>query len=128
MYLPKEEREELSALSKEVFGTRNQWQKMITKGFSELVTKKTNEVVPGENGTEPTTREVTVPVLTEYGAKQFVTKYYTPETVKEYMLGLKKQRDEIMAMIKQQNDERKAKEEQAKALKDLNAEHGGSAL
>lgn len=128
MYLPKEEREELSALSKEVFGTRSQWQKMVTKGYSELLTRKTSEVVPGENGAEPTTRQIDVPILTPHGSKQYITKYHTAETVKTYMLGLKKHRDDIMAMIQKQNEERKAKEEQAKLLKEVQTEHSGSAL
>jgi hypothetical protein len=128
MYLTKEEREELSQLSKEVFGTRNQWQKIINDGNMELLTKNTVEIIPGENGAPSTTKEITVPILSENGHKQFVTKYYTPESAKEYMLTIKKQRDEIVDMINKQNEERKLKAEQEKALKDVNESGGGSAL
>jgi len=127
MYLTKEEREELSTLSKEVFGTRNQWQKMINKGHPELITRKVVKDVANEAG-EITQEESTEPILTSSGRQQFSTKYYTVESVKEHMLALKKQRDEIIAMINKQNEERKAKAEQERALMDINQRGGGSAL
>lgn len=127
MYLTKEEREELSTLSKEVFGTRSQWHKMITKGMPELITKKVVKDVANEAG-EIVQEESTEAILTTSGRQQFSTKYYTVESVMEYMLALKAQRDEIIAMINKQNEERKAKAEQEKALMEVNNQGGGSAL
>lgn len=127
MYLPKEERKELSELSMEVFGKRSQWQKMIKKGHPELMTRTVVKEVANEAG-EVTQQEAIEPVLTTSGAKQFAMKYYTLESIKEHMLALKAQRDEIIAMINKQNEERKAKEEQDKLLKEVQENNGGSAL
>jgi hypothetical protein len=127
MYLTKTEREELSQLSKEVFGARGRWQKLLNSGGLELVTRKITEEVPSETG-ESTTKETSVAVLAENGTKRFTTKYYTVESIKEYMLSLKAQRDELIAMINTQNEELKKKAEQEKLLKDINEQSGGSAL
>lgn len=127
MYLTKNQRKELSDLSQEVFGTRSRWQKMVTKGNSELITRKVTEIVEAESG-DPKTVEKTVPVLTASGVQQFENKYYTVEGVKEYMIALKKQRDEILALIQKQNEERKQKALEEAALLKLQEENGGSAF
>jgi hypothetical protein len=134
MYLSKEEREELSNLSKEVFGTRSRWQKMVERGSSELLTRKTIKEVANEAG-DITHQETEEAILTTSGRQQFITKHHTIDSVREYMVSLKKQRDEIIAMINKQNEEskakaeaEKAKAEQEQALMNVNSQGGGSAL
>jgi hypothetical protein len=127
MYLNKEEREELSSLSKEVFGTRSQWQKILDKGHSELVTRKIIETVKGEDGQDKQ-EEKTMADLNSAGKRHFYTKYHTVESLKEWMLSLKTQRDEIIAMMNKQNEERKAKAEEEERAKKFQEDNGGSAL
>jgi hypothetical protein len=98
MDIPYAIRKELNELSKDLFGVSSRWQKMV-KGTQELVTKKVKETVPGENGAPDTEREFEVPHLLD-GAKQYRTKSMTFEQVKEFMLTLKKGRDEQMAKMK----------------------------
>lgn len=121
------QREELKKLSQEIFGASSKWKKFLDNGTKELVTMKKVETVPGENGAPDTQKEVDVPILFN-GVKQYRQKYYTVESLLELFQGLKKKRDEFMAMIKKQNEEAQAKklaEEQAKKVQD---ELGGSAL
>lgn len=127
MDIPRELREELKKLSKEVFGVSSKWQKML-EGQSVLLTRKTTEVVPAEEGKEATTKEVEVPVLTSYGAKQFVMKYLTVEEVHTKLLEFKKQLDAMREQIKQQQEEKKAKEAEELALKNLKESAQGSAV
>lgn len=110
--ISKKERLELNALSTEVFGTSSRWQKFVDKGYKEMVTEDKIEIVPpAKEGDEPTTKTVQVPVLTEFGSKRFGIKRYTVESIKEFMLKLKKQMDDIRALIQKQQEERKAAEE-----------------
>lgn len=128
MDIPRELRNELNALSKEVFGVSSRWQSLLKKGTSQLITRKTTEVIPGKEGEEPTTKEVEVPVLTPYGAKQFTQKYYTVDEVHQVLLDFKAQLDTIKAQMKQQQEEKIAKEAQEKALKEVQEAANGSAV
>lgn len=100
MNITRAEREELNALSKEVFNVSSKWQKFF-KGVPELVTKTITETVPGDNGAPDTTREVVVPVLLD-GAKQYRVKAYSAEECKKLLLDAKRQRDEYLAKLKEQ--------------------------
>lgn len=128
MYLEREVRDQLKALSKEIFGSQSKYQKLLDKGSTELLTKTVVETVPGENGQPDTQKEVKVPVLTQDGVKQFVQVYYTPESLLEKMVEIKNVRDKFMADMKAQQEEAEAKKAAEEKLKDLQAELAGSAV
>lgn len=94
------EREELNALSKEVFNVSSKWQKFF-KGVNELVTKTVKEVVPGDKGAPDTEKEVVVPVLRD-GAKQYKFRQYSVDECRKLLLDAKAQRDAYLAKIKEQ--------------------------
>lgn len=128
MDIPRQTREELNALSKEVFGVPSRWQKLLRNGSKYLVTKKTTEEVPGKDGEAPTTKEIEVPVLTEYGAKQYRQKYYTVDDIRTLLLEAKAKMDEMRATVKKQQEEQaalKAKQELEDKIKE---DAQGSAL
>ena len=102
MNITRAEREELNALSKEVFGVSSKWQKFF-KGVSELYTKTVKEVVPGDKGAPDTTKEVTVPVLLD-GAKQYKTKAYSVDECRTLLLQAIAQRDAYLAEMKKQQE------------------------
>lgn len=105
--LDRNERKELDALSKEIFGQTNRWRKLVDQGYSELVTRHVEEEVPNENGEGTTLRMVQIPVLTESGGKQYKQKYHTVESIKEVMLKIK---SEIEENRKKQEMEKRQKE------------------
>lgn len=122
-------REELNALSKELFGTSSKWQKLLNSGYSEVVTEEVTEYVPGEkDGDEGITRTVRVPVKRADGAPQSVVKRHTVESVKAYMLDRKEAMEKFKAMLQKQQDEQKAKKEQEDANRKAHEELSGSAL
>jgi hypothetical protein len=89
MDITREQREQLKALSTEVFGVASKYQKLYDQ--KELVTSKTVEIVPGENGQPDTTKEVEVPVLyNDNGVKQYRMKYRSTEEVLQLLLEFKK--------------------------------------
>jgi len=110
MNISREERKELDALSKEVFGVSSRWHKFF-KGISELVTKTVTETVPGDKGAPDTTKEVVVPALDESGAKQFKMRFYTVEEIRKLLLGAKEQRDAYLVKIKAQQELQKLQKE-----------------
>lgn len=126
MYVDKETREELTALSKEVFGSTTKWKKILDEGTIELVTRKTTQKVKNAAGIEED-QEITVPVLMN-GVRQFTSKYFTLETLKEFMLDLKVKRDEFVKMIEEQQKAQKEAAEKAKLAESINSDAGGSAL
>ena len=129
MQLTKNERKELDALSRDVFGISSRWQKMVEKGEKELVTHEVTETVPAEKeGEEPTTRQVRVPLLSERGEQQFVMKRHTVECVKELLSGYKSQLDTIRAQIAAQKEEASAKQRAEEQAKQLHKELSGSAV
>src|SRR5581483_7928079 len=128
MQVAREVKEELNALSKEVFGSTSCWQKLISNGHSELITEEVTEFVPGPTDDDPgSERKVNVPVKTPRGTYRSTIKRYTVESVCEYMLERKKQLDEIKARIKQHQEEQRAKQEHEKQKQLLHEELAGSA-
>jgi len=124
----REERLELNALSKEIFGVSSKWQKLISDGVTKVLTRKTTETVPGENGEPDTTFEVEVPVLTKSGAKQSYVHRMTVEEVKEMLSNLKAQRDAFFAEQKRLQEEAAAKKAQEDLEKSVHKEAMGSAV
>jgi hypothetical protein len=103
MDIKRKEREELNALSQEVFGVATRWQKMF-RGVPELITKTVTETVPGDKGAPETTKEVVVADLDEKGAKRYKTRTYSVEECKKLLLDAKRQRDEYLAKMKAQQE------------------------
>ena len=126
--LTKDEKVELGALSREVFGSSSKWLKMIDKGVTELVTEEVTEFVPSadEDG-EGTTRQVNVPVKAKNGALQYRIKRHTVDSIKSNMLTLKAQIEAfktVLAKMRAEQDAAKA----ASELADKVHQHvGGSA-
>lgn len=127
--LSRVKREELNALSKEVFGASSRWQKLIEKGIAEVVTEKVTEYVPSEDGEgEGTTKQVDVPVRRKDGAIMSTTKHFDENTVKEYMLERKAKLMEFQAMLDKLKADEAAKKEQAELEKHVQTELAGSAI
>ncbi len=97
MDIPRAVREEMNALSKEVFGVPSKWQKLLRKGTMQLQTKEIEEEVPGKEGEAPTKKKVTVAKLNEHGQKYSVQKYYTIDEIKKIMLDAKAAMDAAKA-------------------------------
>ena len=135
--MQKVERKEIDSLSKAVFGSSSRWQKLINKGYSELVTEEVEETVPAEKeGYVPTTQKVKKPVL-KNGALQYVPKHHTVESVLEYMVEEKKKLDTLRAEITKKREEffaklaeeqaaKKAKEDADNAAKQVQDSAAGS--
>jgi hypothetical protein len=113
MFIDRKIREELNALSKEIFRVSSKWQSLLEHGENILVTETKTETVPGENGAPDTTEEVQVPVL-KNGMKQYTHVTYTLEEVHQRLLKIKKNRDEYIAKIR----EAQAKKELEKRVND----------
>lgn len=109
MNISRKDRKELDALSKEVFGVSSKWQQYF-KGVEELVTKTVKEVVPGDKGEPDTTKETVVPVLTENGSKQYKTRVYSVDEIKELLLKFKAQVDDIRIKMKEVEELKKIQE------------------
>lgn len=127
------ERDELDALSKEVFGATSRWQTLVKKGFSQLLTEEVQEYVPGETKEDGTvgegfTRMVQVPIKRKDGALQSVMKYHDVSSVRVYMLERKAYLDKIKADIKRMQDEEKAKKDAEALAKRVHQEAQGSAV
>lgn len=127
-----EEREQLDALSKEVFGASSRWQSLVTKGYSELVTEEVEEYVPeatDKDGkvTPGFNRKVRVPVKRKDGALQSTKKYHDIKSVTIYMLDRKAQLDKIKAEVKRMQDEARAKKEADALAKRVHEDAQGSA-
>ena len=113
MFIDRKTREELNALSKELFNVSSKWKSLLDHGENILVTETKTETIPGENGQPDTTEEIKIPVL-KNGVRQYTHKSYTLEEVKERLLTLKKGRDEYIAKMK----EAQAKRELEKRVND----------
>lgn len=124
--LTREEREFLKTLSKEVFGAASRWQKLVERGYEDLVTEETTEYVPNDKDAdaEGTTRQVNVPVL-KNGMKQSVIKRHTVDSIREYMVERKAMIDKIKALMEEQRKAQLAKEQ---ASEKVQGEGAGSAL
>lgn len=128
MSLNRTQREELKALSKEVFGASSRYSKLINQGYSELVTEEISEIVPGEDGKPDTERMVQVPVKRADGALQYIHKYHTEESVMEYMKQCKVTLDNFKAQMAKKAADEQAKKAQEEANKKAQEELSGSAV
>jgi hypothetical protein len=128
----REIRQELDLLSKEVFGSRTKWRRMVEQGVVEPVLEDTTRYVPdpdSKNGEDYKT-EVVKTNVTHHGPNggelnMHTIKRYTVEEIKQYMLDRKKQTAELMALIRKNREEQRAKEE---AAKNVVADNSGSAI
>lgn len=123
--LNRNERDQLKALSKEVFGVSSRYQRFL-EGVAEVITHEVDEEVPGDGDAPATTRKVRVPTLTANGVKQTRIKRYTFQETLDLLLSFKAQRD---AMIKAQLDQQAAaaaKKAQAELQKKVQDELAGS--
>lgn len=109
MDITRQERKELDALSLEVFGVSSKWQRFF-KGIPELITKTVVETIPGEKDAPDTTREVQVPVLIGT-AKQYKTRAYSIQEVRDLLLNAKKQRDIQLAKFKELEELKKVEQQ-----------------
>lgn len=122
---PRAIRNELKALSKEVFGSESKYRKLYEG--KELISRKQSEVVPGENGEPDTTKVVDVPVLMN-GTKQFRVIYRTTDEVLTMLRDFKAKRDEILAQMKAQQEADKKAKEESELAKKVQENLGGSAM
>lgn len=127
-FATREQREELKALSKEVFGVSSRYQKLYE--YNQVLTQKIKEIVPGVDGSEDEEKEVEVPIYAKgtTKVKQSVRKYRSTEEVIELLRSFKAKRDEFLAQMKAQQEAAKAKKEQDAAAEKLKEELTGSAL
>lgn len=121
----REEREQLKALSTQVFGASSRYKKLYE--YDHVLTHKVTETVPGENGQPDTEVEKEVPLLYN-GSKQSVRRYRTTEEVIQLMLDFKTKREEFLAQMKKQQEEQKSKKEADELAKKVQEDLGGSAL
>lgn len=121
MNIDRKTREELAALSLEVYGTSSKWKKFVETGYVELLTEDINEIVPGVDGAPDTQRTVKTPLRRKDGAYQSVVKYHTIDSIREVML----ERREQIAKIK---EIQKKLKEQKELNKKVQESAGGSAL
>jgi hypothetical protein len=71
-------REELNQLSKEAFGTRSRWQKLVNNGFAELLERDREVMVPTRKGLE----------LKTFTDRKYVSRHYTVDEVRKVMTDL----------------------------------------
>lgn len=122
---PRAIRDQLKALSKEIFGTENKYRKLYEG--KELITRKTVETVPGENGEPDTTKTVDVPVLMN-GTKQYRMIYRTTNEVMALLKEFKVKREEFLVQLKAQQEADKKAKEEAEIAKKVQDSLAGSAL
>lgn len=126
--IARKEREELNGLSKDVFGTSSRWQKLVNQGYVELLSREVQETIPAEKeGEAAVVRKVSVPVLSQTGAKQYVTKHHTVESVREFLVAQKAQLDSLRQQFKEQQESALAKEKAEAQAKELHRTLSGSA-
>lgn len=123
----REQREQMKALSQEIFGASSKWQKLYK--YDEVLTQTVTETVPGVDGAPDTTKEVKLPVFVEgTKVKQISRKYRTTQEVLELLLSFKEKRDAYIANMKKLQAEALAKRQADEAAKKLQADLAGSAL
>lgn len=123
----REQRDQMKALSLEIFGASSKWQKLYKYDAALTLTK--TETIPGVDGAEDTTKEVEVPLYVEgTKVKQFERKYRTTQEVLDLLLSFKAKRDEYLANMKKLQAEALAKRKADEERKKLEQELAGSAL
>lgn len=121
------ERQELNALSLEVFKSSSRWKRMVENGVPTLRTREVFESVPStEEGKSDETKSTFVPVKNEHGIHVSFMKRYTLSEIKQYMLDLKRTQEEIRAMIEKLNAEKQAKAELEKTTEQVRDQLSGS--
>jgi len=121
----REQREQLKALSLEIFGKSSRYKKLYE--FDEVLTKSVTETIPGVDGAPDKEETKEVPVLFN-GSKQSRRRYRSTSEVLDLMVAFKVKREEFLAQMKQQQEEAKKRKEEAEALKKVQESLGGSAL
>jgi hypothetical protein len=119
--------EELNELSLSVFGVKSRWRKLVDRGSTEIVMEDTTRL-----HADGTKENVQTPVMHEGKAggqlqKQGIVRY-TPESIKEKMLFMKKQRDEMFATLLKQQEEQKAAMQAQEEAKNAVSSASGSSL
>jgi hypothetical protein len=123
----REQREQMKALSLEIFGASSKWQKLYKYDAALTLTK--TETIPGVDGAEDTTKEVEVPLYVEgTKVKQFERKYRTTQEVLDLLLSFKAKRDEYLANMRKLQAEALAKRKADEERKKIEQELAGSAL
>lgn len=113
-------RQELNALSKEVFGASSRWQKLVNKGYSKLLTEEVEETIPAdENGENGGIQMIAKPVLRKDGATQSTLEHHTVDSVKELMLSLKTKRDAYIARLVEMQEKQIAAQKAAQEAEEL---------
>lgn len=128
MSVDRELRNELDTLSKQVFGVSSKWKKLVESGVTEMITEEKTEMVPGENGAEPTEQKLQVPVKAPNGAIQYRVKRFTVEGILEFMRERKKLIDQINEMNRKNREAAEAKQKQEQLAKQVHADLSGSAV
>jgi len=127
--LTREERAELNALSKDVYGASSRWQKLVNAGYNKLITEEVTEFVPAEKeGSVGTTRKVQVPVKRSDGALQSVLTRHTVDSIRAEMTDRKAKLEEIRAILKKQREDAKAAQELKQLSQKVQQELGGTAV
>ena len=111
----KQDREAMSVLSKQVFGSRNSWRKILEKGMMDVQTRTITETVPGEDGAPDTTRQVQVAISSSNGKPIKISRYFSETELLSYMTERKDSFDAMMAQFQAQQDALVAKEKSDKA-------------
>lgn len=122
------EREELKALSLELFGVSSKWKSFLELGTRKVLSRTVTETVPGENGEPDTTRDVKMPILSASGAKQYVIVLPTVTELRSLLSDLKRQNDELKAKLSKLELNLKTQKEQEALVSQVQKAGGGSAL
>lgn len=129
MDIPRAQRDELKALSKEVFGVESRYQKFFET--KDLLTRKETQPILDEKGMpleSGATQEVDVPVLNAQGLKQYVVKRRSVEEVLDLLKSFQVKRNEFLAEMNAKKEAAAAKKAEADKVAKLNEQLAGSAL
>lgn len=125
----REQRDQLKALSTEVFGASSKYQKFFET--KELVTRKEEQPILDEKGNpleSGATQTVDVPVLSKSGLKQYRMKYRSVEEVIELLQDFKAKRDTFLAEMQAKKEAAKKKQEEIENAIKVGEQLTGSAL
>lgn len=127
-----EEREELEALSKEVFGSTSRYATILRDGEVKAVTVVVTEYIPADEGTggEGTTKETevvdTLPGAPKSAKLQLVR--HSVESIRALMVDRKARQDLFRALQKKQHEEALAKQALAQRKQEVQRQLSGSAI
>jgi hypothetical protein len=130
---PREIKEELDKLSKEVFGSSSKWKKMVEDGVIEPVLEDTKRLIPDPETDGDYKTETIKTQVSHFGANggelsKFEVKRYTVDSIKAHMLDIKARFEAFRENVKKLQEEQKAKEEADKAAKEQLGANSGSAV